>query len=270
MRRIALIAAILFAASPVSAHEVDIRMHDRLEGQVKDMQATLQRLQNAIGGGNTQQRFDGIASELSRLTGEIEQLGFQLRTFQQDAKRKLEDLEYRVIELEGGDPTSLYENNTDDGLRQQNSLSNDQQASVKTLGAISSGGGAAGPEQAAYDAGVQAAQGGRTAEARNLLNGFITSYPDSALTGDAYFWLGESFYLEGDYRSAASRFLDAATLYPNASRASESLLKLGMSLSVLGETDVACSTFREVSQRYPGSGEIIRKAGVESQRAGCR
>ena len=271
MRRLAIFLCAAIFAAPAAAHEVRVLDFDRLEARVKDMVAEMERLRNAVGGSDTQRRFEELSGEISRLTGEVEQLGFQIRSFQQDAKRQLEDLEYRVIELEGGDPTQLYENNTDDGLRQQNALSNEQQSSVGTLGTLTTGstGAAAGPEQAAFDAAVAAVKGGRTAEAKNLLNGFLATYPNSPLAGDAYFWLGESFYADGDYRSAAGRFLDAATLYPSAGLAPESLLKLGVSLSLLGEIDVACSTFREIGQRYPSAADTLRKATAESQRAGC-
>lgn len=273
--RAAVLAALIPFAAPAQ-NGPDRYEFRQLRDRVKAAEAELALLKNAVAGSDTLRRFDQLANEISRLTGEIEQLEFRVRQVEDSSKRKLEDLEYRIIELEGGDPSVLFENNTDQGLQQQGALSGGGQAPAagQTLGQLTvdstgSAVNAGASERAAFDAGVAAARAGRSAEATQILERFVGQYPDSGLAGEAYYWLGESRFSDGDYQSAASSFLDAATLYPTSGLAPQSLLRLGVTLSLLGQNDVACSTLREVGQRYPGAGDVVNRARDEALRAGC-
>ena len=269
-------AAVALLAGFASAQSVDYYELRQLEKRVEKSEAELQRLSNAVSGGDFLTRLEQVKSEIARVTGELEQLEFRMRQHEQQSKQKLEDLEYRIIELEGGDPSILFQSNEPAQPQQQGSLTDPEQPSGGTLGTLTTnatGQTVAAPagsaEQAAFDAGVLAAQAGRQGEAKSLLEGFVTRYPDSPLAGEAYHWLGESYLAGGDYQSAASRFLDAATLYPSNAKAPDSLVRLGITLSLLGQTQVACSTLAEVRQRYPGAATAIQQADREAQRAGC-
>lgn len=269
-------AVLFLLAGAVSAQGVDYYEFRQLEKKLEKAQVEIQRLSNAVSGGDFQQRLEQVNGEISRVTGELEQLEFRVRQHEQQSKQKMEDLEYRIIELEGGDPAILFQEDAPSQPQQQGSLQEPAEPSGGTLGTITTTTGgqtvaapAANAEQAAFDAGVLAAQAGRQSEAKTLLEGFVSRYPDSPLAGEAYHWLGESYLAGGDYQSAASRFLDAATLYPSNAKAPDSLVRLGMTLSLLGQNQVACSTLAEVRQRYPGAASAVQKAALEAQRAGC-
>lgn len=255
--------------SAASAQGVDRYEFLQMKKSLKAMEEDVARLRNALSGGDMQGRLNALEDELARLTGQLEQLQFKQRQNEDKSKLKLEDLEYRIIELEGGDPSILFQN---DEPQQEGSIApsvGGGTPSGGTLGTLTSTANVAGAEKAEYDAGVAAIRAGRTVEGRGVLQGFLSNYPDSALTGDAHYWLGESYYQDGEYQSAANRFLDGATLFPGSPFAPESLLKLGVTLSLLGRTDVACQTLREVSARYPNAADASQKARNEAQRAGC-
>lgn len=273
---LALAAALALCAGAVSAQSVDYYQFRELEKRLEKSEAELQRLSNAVSGGDFLQRLEQVKGEISRLTGDLEQLQFQVRQHEQQSKQKLEDLEYRIIELEGGDPSILFQQDAPAAPQQQGSLSQPELPVGGTLGVLttnSTGQTVAAPaasaERAAFDAGVLAARAGRQGEAKNLLEGFVTRFPDSPLAGEAYYWLGENYLSGNDYQSAASRFLDAATLYPSNAKAPDSLVRLGMTLSLMGQNQVACSTLAEVRQRYPSAAGAIQQADLEAQRAGC-
>lgn len=273
---IATAAALILLAGAASAQGVDYYEFRQLEKRLEQSEVELQRLSNAVSGGDFLQRLEQVKGEIARVTGELEQLEFRMRQHEQQSKQKLEDLEYRIIELEGGDPSILFQQDAPVQPQQQGALGAPEQPSGGALGTLTTNSAgqtvAAAPasaEQAAFDAGVLAAQAGRQGEAKNLLEGFVSRYPDSPLAGEAYHWLGESYLAGGDYQSAASRFLDAATLYPSNAKAPDSLVRLGMTLSLLGQNQVACSTLAEVRQRYPGAAGAIQQADLEAQRAGC-
>lgn len=266
-RRLLILSLTLMVPAFAAAQGVDRYQYLQLEKQVQAMDAELQRLRNAVSGGDQLQRFQQLENEMQRLTAAVENIGNKLRKHEADAKLKFEDFEFRIIILEGGDPSTLFQDETapgDDAEGTQGALQGG------TLGQLTTtSNGSALPGRADYDAGVAAAQSGRLEEARSKLSGFIGTYPDSPLAGEASYWLGESHLAASDYSSAATRFLDAVTLYPSNPRAADAMVKLGGTLLFLGKTNEACATFREVPARYSSNAGAIAQAGAEASRAGC-
>ncbi len=98
---------------------------------------------------------------------------------------------------------------------------------------------------------------------------FIGKYPDHSLAGSAQYWLGETFYAQGDYRQAAQNFLHGYKNYPKSRRAPDSLLKLGISLNKLGQRQQACAAFGALGGEFPNAVDAKKRAQAESKRAGC-
>ena len=108
------------------------------------------------------------------------------------------------------------------------------------------------------------------AEAERALRAFIEAHPDSELTGNAYYWLAETFYVRNDLEQAAVYFARGYQDFGDSIKASDNLLKLAMSLARLGRTDDACLTFQELGERFPDvSAQIKERAEAEGRRAGC-
>ncbi|MFZ4807580.1 MAG: tol-pal system protein YbgF [Hyphomicrobiaceae bacterium] len=99
---------------------------------------------------------------------------------------------------------------------------------------------------------------------------FLGQNPNDALAGNAQYWLGETYFVRGQYKSAAGAFLKGYQAYGRSSKAPDSLLKLAMSLDRLGQRDAACSSFGELQTRFPQAPSTIRnRAQSERQRLGC-
>jgi tol-pal system protein YbgF len=98
---------------------------------------------------------------------------------------------------------------------------------------------------------------------------FIEKYPDHNLAGSAQYWLGETYYAQGDYREAAKNFLSGYKRFPKSRRAPDSLLKLGVSLNKLGQTQQACASLGAVGSQYPNAVDAKKRAQAEFRRAGC-
>ncbi len=107
-------------------------------------------------------------------------------------------------------------------------------------------------------------------EAELALTAFLDSYSGHPLAGNAKYWLGETFYVRGDYKRAAIAFAEGYQSYPESNKAPDSLLKLGMSLASLGNSADACGTFSELLSRYPDAAPtLIKRTRSESQKLGC-
>ena len=106
-------------------------------------------------------------------------------------------------------------------------------------------------------------------EAEAGFSNFLQKYPDHSLAGSAQYWLGETFYAQGDFKRAAASFLQGYKKYPKSRRAPDSLLKLGISLNRLGQGEQACAAYAAVSAEYPKAVDARKRAQAESKRAGC-
>ncbi len=99
---------------------------------------------------------------------------------------------------------------------------------------------------------------------------FLQRYPRDDLSGNAQYWLGESHYVRGQYKSAAGAFLKGYQTYSKSSKAPDSLLKLAMSLDRLGQKDAACSSYTELVNRFPKApAHVKNRAASERRRVGC-
>ncbi len=100
---------------------------------------------------------------------------------------------------------------------------------------------------------------------------FLKAYPNDPRAGDAQYWLGETHFVRGSYKSAASAFLKGYQTYAKSNKAPDSLLKLAMSLDRLGQKDAACSSFGELVSRFPDAPSHVKdKAASEQRRLKCR
>ena len=129
---------------------------------------------------------------------------------------------------------------------------------------------ASGPARALFDQGYGALNRREYSAAEGYFQQFLDQYPSDPLAGSAQYWLGESAFVSGEYKSAADRFLKTFTTYPSSERAPEALLKLAISLRRLGNNADACATFGELVQRYPKAPQnVLQRADAEKKRANC-
>ena len=106
--------------------------------------------------------------------------------------------------------------------------------------------------------------------AEGAFDEFLRRYPNDTLAGNAQYWLGETFYVRGNYKQAAAAFLKGYQAYSRSAKAADSLLKLAMSLDRLGQRDAACSSYSELTVRFPNApGAVKSRADTERRRLGC-
>ncbi|MGI9384088.1 MAG: tol-pal system protein YbgF [Methyloligellaceae bacterium] len=99
---------------------------------------------------------------------------------------------------------------------------------------------------------------------------FLTSFPEDANAASAQYWLGETYFIQGQYRKAATAFLKGYRKNRSGATAPDSLLKLGMALYQLGEKDASCATLSELTNKFPAAPPTIKqRAAAERRRAGC-
>ena len=107
-------------------------------------------------------------------------------------------------------------------------------------------------------------------QAEQALRAFLQAHGNDRLSTNARYWLGETYYVRGNYQVASQVFLENYQAAPKGEKAADSLLKLGMALNLLERKREACVTFDKLSQEFPTSPDNIKRAiAAERQRASC-
>ena len=190
------------------------------------------------------ERLDGMEQELRRLTSETENLEFRVNGIVSDGTNRVRDLEYRLIELEGGDVSQIDYATTLGGDLELSPEDNFEKSSEPEL-AIG--------EKADYENAQSALSEGRFEESLLLFERFLENYPDSPLSASIIIARGNAFEGLGEIKKAARAYLNSFSLYEDSPVAPEALTLLGNALVSLGQTDAGCQTLAQVLMRFPGS-----------------
>ncbi|RAP42601.1 tol-pal system protein YbgF [Rhodovulum viride] len=263
----------LAAGGPASAQSRDETLADirqeltvlnvSVQGLKRELSTTGGAMGSA-GGGSALQRLDAIEEQLQRLTSKTEELEHRIQTVVDDGTRRIGDLEFRLVELEGGDVSKLGQTSTlGDG-----SVSAAPAPMITPAPDAADGMELAIGERADFEAGKAALEAGQNAKAAEIFARFGDTYPGSPLSGEAQFLRGEALSASGDTSQAARAYLESFSGSPSGPRASAALLKLGLALKDLGQTREACVTLGEVRTRFSGAGEA-QQAGAAMASAGC-
>ncbi|MFT4962407.1 MAG: tol-pal system protein YbgF [Paracoccaceae bacterium] len=231
--------------------------------QLKRELSTTGGVSTNLAGTSALEKIDAIEAELKNLTSKTEQLENRINRVVADGTNRIGDLEFRLVELEGGDVSMLGE--------------------TTTLGggvAPSTGGGSTSPtpdsgqgelamgEGADFKAAEQALAGKDYRRAADLFAQFNTAYPGSPMAAQADLNRGHAQDGLGDTREAARAYLAGFVSNETGPVAAEALFELGSALGRLGQTDQACVTLGEVAVRFPVA-DAVATAQNEMTSLGC-
>ncbi len=108
-------------------------------------------------------------------------------------------------------------------------------------------------EQTAYDNAFAHLREGQYPQAIIKFEDFLRDYPNNTLTSNAYYWLGQAYYVNRDFKNARDAFLVLGSRYPDSDKLSDTLLKLGYSYEELGDRNKARQVYEKLKQNYPNS-----------------
>jgi len=99
---------------------------------------------------------------------------------------------------------------------------------------------------------------------------FLKLHPQDELSGNAQYWLGETYYVRGDFERAAVEFMAGYQNYSKSLKGPDNLLKLGLSMARLNNIDEACTALSKLAIEYPSANDTIkRRAQTERGRLAC-
>jgi len=243
-------------------------------------------------------RLTQIEDIMRALNGQIEQVAFNLTKLAERFEQVAADTEFRFQELElatrrsGGNPARATDETQVLGTLSAplpvEQITTGEELSLvgeapldngRTLAAVPPNqtqqtsntpqGTPANPREL-YDDALDKLRQGAYGEAQVQPVNFLQFFPKHNLAGNAQYWLGETHYVQRDFKAAAAAFLRGYTDYAESRKAPDSLLKLGMTLIMMGEKSTGCDAFAELASRFPDASQpVIQRAEIERQRADC-
>ncbi|WP_406648601.1 tol-pal system protein YbgF [Aliisedimentitalea scapharcae] len=268
---LAVIFSVFSAGTAVQAQDqqtlADIRqeltvLHVEIQRLKRELSTTGAPSTN-LSGTSVLERVNAIETELQRLTSQTEQLDYRIKRVVADGTNRIGDLEFRLVELEGGDVSTLGETSTLGGVTDAPSGTT---VAPPTGGTI--GGELAVGEKADFDAARAALENGDYQTAVSGFAAFDQAYPGSPLAATAHLLRGQALDGIGDTREAARAYLASFTRDSTGATAPQALVELGAALGRLGQTEQACVTLGEVRVRFPVS-DAVAKADQELTALGC-
>jgi tol-pal system protein YbgF len=96
-------------------------------------------------------------------------------------------------------------------------------------------------------------QKGDLAGARRKFETFLKQYPNTELSDNAQFWIGETYYLKKDHEKAILEYEKAIAKYPEGDKIPAALFKQALAFLELGDKTNGRNLLRRVIERYPSS-----------------
>lgn len=237
-------------------------LSSNLRSQGGDFNSRIARLEQLLEASNMQQmyqRMQTLDEENRQLRGQLEELSHRLQQFTDrekklnlDVDQRLEQIESRRGSVMSTSPSVGYVDSGSEPYDPNEGYSPNEVTNVLD-------------EQSQYRQSFGYLKGGQYSAAIVGFQQFLQSYPDSSMSPNAQYWLGEANYGAGKFEQAATNFEAVRSQYPGTTKVSDASLKLGYSLYELSRWDQAKSVLQEIVIKQPGSA-VANLASTRLQR----
>ena len=229
----------------------------------------------ATNAGNTNanaQIFDLVEmlqQEVQQLRGQVEELNYNLGRLKEDQKQRYLDLDRRIVSLSTAAPVtkeSRVASITDQTTQPKTVVSQVKVISTAvplapatetstTQTQTLAGQAPNDPEAAkmAYKAAYALIRKRQFDASVVALLAFVKNFPQSDLVGNAYYWLGEVYMVQGDASLAVVSFEYVISKFPQHRKIPDALYKAGVAYQNTGNVDKANQLLQRVLAEYPES-----------------
>jgi tol-pal system protein YbgF len=180
------------------------------------------------------------SQEMDRVRGEMEDRLKGLEEKRKAQEEKMKELEDRLKVPEEKTPGSASKQ------LESEKLASAREASAELKG-ISTGMGDL------YKDAYETLHKGDLEGARRKFEAFLKQYPNTELSDNAQFWIGETYYLKKDYERAVLEYEKAIVKYPEGDKIPSALFKQALAFFELGDKTNARNLLRRVIEKYPRS-----------------
>lgn len=220
-----------------------------------------------------QVRISELEEQMRKMQGNIEQVAYENKQLKTQVEKSNADVEFRINALEKSSAAaasaapSHEEQAPDSGkLRPvevpENHGSN-QDTNTASVPKFAS-------SRDNYNYAFKLLNQTKYQESGAAFAAFTKSYPKDPLIGNAYYWLGETYYVRRDYVKAADNFRLGYESMQTGPKAADNLLKLSMSLNALKKDKEACVILKQIVVKFGSSSSSMKlRAEQEMNTIGC-
>lgn len=204
---------------------------------------------------DTSARIDTLQADFQRLSGRFEELKYgaeksstQNNVFLETAnermtvaERKTSELEAQLAELKLTVTTLIDEKKQQEEAKES---AND-----------------------IYKAGLDAINDKKTKEAKDKFKQYLKEAPDGPLANNAQFWIGESYYVEGNYERAILEYDEVLNKYPDGGKVPAAMLKQAMAFEKIKNLKTSQALFKKLVKKFPDSDEAkVAKKKIKTKK----
>ena len=175
-------------------------------------------------------QITSMREELARMRGQLEVLNHQAEMAEKRQKDLYLDIDTRLRKLETAQET---------GATAQPPAASQSEPTEA--------------ENKAYTAALDQFKLGNYALAVSAMQGFLLTYPSSALAPNAQYWIGMAHSGQRDYKSAIAAQRKLLTEWPESPKAPDALLSIASAQETMGDRAGARKTLEELIGKYPAS-----------------
>jgi tol-pal system protein YbgF len=255
-----------------------------LAGRIDAIEQKMTKLQRqpvnaASSGTSAQVEISALQEEMRALRGAVEETRFAIDQLQRDTKLGDEDTEYRLkaLETKGSAGSSSAFGDDEPDAAPIAAVAAPPVAAAVAAPVVAPAPAATIPAPVAndedsasrehYNLAVGLIREKRFDRARDSFTKFISTYPKHRLVGNAYYWLGETYYVENNYTSAAESFKSGFESKTDGIKAADNLYKLAKSLLNMNKKNEACIVLDQLQKRYRQRNPEVVGLAYETQKA---
>ena len=210
------------------------------------------------------QKITALENQLTEMTGTLEQMAHRISQELEEKMQNLSNLSSSTIgSIQGQTSAPVQEKPSETAEVKKNKETEKKQEQTALTSATAD-------PQKMYDDAYQSLVKTEYDTAQEKLAAFLKQFPEHSLAGNAQYWLGETYYVQGQYGQAAVQFAEGFKKYKTSIKGPDNLLKLGMSMQKLDKKKEACTAFRSLKKEFPKAPvSILQKAQDEAKKLKC-
>ena len=211
-------------------------LRQQLEAQNRSIDERLAKIEQLAGNQNALLEFasqmEALRSDVANMRGQVEVLANQAENLAKRQTELYQDIDTRLLKLE---------------------KASSAQSAVPEKPAAQAEPEVSAAETRAYQAALDQFKLGNYSLAVAAMQGFLVTYPNSALAPNAQYWIGMAHSGQRDYKSAIAAQRKLLAAWPDSQKAPDAMLSIASAQETMGDRKSAQRTLEDLVGKYPTS-----------------
>ena len=211
-------------------------LRQQLEAQNRTIDERLAKIELLAGDKNALLEFasqmEQLRNDVAGMRGQVEVLANQAENLAKRQTELYQDIDTRLLKLE---------------------KSSSAQSTIPEKPGAQAEPEVSAAETRAYQAALDQFKLGNYSLAVAAMQGFLVTYPSSALAPNAQYWIGMAHSGQRDYKSAIAAQRKLLSAWPDSQKAPDAMLSIASAQETMGDRKNAQKTLEELVGKYPTS-----------------